>query len=644
MEGDLRPEPTAAGDAELPAADAVLAAPPAWEDELLPDRAMPSDGAIAARRLTPTDPVAPGVLVHDRYRLCERLGAGGFGVVWRAEDQLLRREVALKRIPLPPAHPSSAGGELELGERAGREALAAARLAHPAIVALYEAYTDDDAVYLISELVHGRTLAQLIAARELDDGQILDIAMALVAALGHAHERGVIHRDVKPQNVLIPDARGEHDTPAKLTDFGGARVSGEDALTRPGETIGTLAYMAPEQSEGRAVGAPADIYSLGLVLYEALTGANPVRGATPAATARRIGRPLPALGDSRCDLPAILTDMLDAALHPDPSARATLPQLRAALEQAGGQGPAASATRVAVRRSHVRSRGLAQPAAVPDAIASAGSVADDAGGRTPNRRTRALATETGGPAGALSRGVAADDAEPVGRRARLVERLAPPRILWVGCALALAVWQAARGRPGLSLLILALAAPLPLFGRRPGAAPLVAALAPMLGLVGLAGAYPAIAGQAARTRRRALLGAVGYWWLVLATPLLVAGAHRGRLWLALPFASPPRSTWEANLDGAAAHVLAPMLTLGLSLGAALWALGAVVLPWIVRGRNAAVDVVAAAVWSALLFAAAPALDAGLPLGAPATLPRGAVLGALLGGLLAIAARALRGPV
>ncbi len=298
-----------------------------------------------------TDAVAPGALVHDRYRLCERLGAGGFGVVWRAEDQLLRREVALKRIPLPPEHPAPSDREVGLGERAGREALAAARLAHPAIVALYEAYTDDDAVYLISELVHGRTLAQLIAARELDDGQILEIGMALTAALDHAHERGVIHRDVKPQNVLIPDAPSEHDTPAKLTDFGGARLSGEDALTRPGETIGTLAYMAPEQSEGRTVGTPADVYSLALVLYEALTGANPVRGATPAATARRIGCPLPPLRASRSDLPAVLADTLDAALQPDPRERATLPQLRAALERVGAPGQATSATRVAAHRS-----------------------------------------------------------------------------------------------------------------------------------------------------------------------------------------------------------------------------------------------------------------------------------------------------
>src|SRR5213078_2157185 len=112
---------------------------------------------------------------------------------------------------------------------------------------------------------------------------------ALCEALAHAHARGVVHRDVKPANVLVPEAGEEGGSAAKLTDFGIARVVGDDALTRTGDVLGTLAYMAPEQAEGRGPTPASDLYALGLVLYEGLAGVNPLRGATPAETARRIG-------------------------------------------------------------------------------------------------------------------------------------------------------------------------------------------------------------------------------------------------------------------------------------------------------------------------------------------------------------------
>ncbi|MFI5009107.1 MAG: serine/threonine-protein kinase, partial [Solirubrobacterales bacterium] len=268
-------------------------------------------------------------LALGRYRLLERLGAGGFGVVWSAHDERLQREVALKRIFLPTQDDDS------IAERAEREAQATARLSHPAIVALYEARGEGEAFYLISELVHGDTLATLIAEDALRDEEVLAIGVALAGALEHAHARGVIHRDVKPQNILIPHDCTEHaGAVAKLTDFGGARVAGEDVLTRTGDVLGTLAYMAPEQSEGREASAQADLYSLALVLYEALCGVNPVRGATPAATARRIGSELAPLERRRGDLPRELTRALDLALAPNPPRRGTLVELREALEEA----------------------------------------------------------------------------------------------------------------------------------------------------------------------------------------------------------------------------------------------------------------------------------------------------------------------
>ncbi len=299
----------------------------------LPREPREPAGAPARRRITPGEHAADAPeLVLGRYRTLERLGSGGFGVVWRAHDELLHREVALKRVWLGPE------GD---GERASREALAAARLAHPAIVALHEACAQDGAFYLISELVDGDTLAQLIVEGALEDEEILEIGAALASALLHAHARGVIHRDIKPQNVLVPRPPGDRQhaphalgVAAKLTDFGGASLVGEDALTRTGDVLGTLAYMSPEQSEGREVGVQSDLYSLALVIYEALCDVNPVRGATPAATARRIGQRLPSLQRARRDLPRELTAALDRALAPAPAERGSLEELRAALEHA----------------------------------------------------------------------------------------------------------------------------------------------------------------------------------------------------------------------------------------------------------------------------------------------------------------------
>jgi hypothetical protein len=548
-------------------------------------------------------------LVLGRYRLLEPLGKGGFGEVWSAHDELLHRDVAVKRVWLGPDGDS---------ERASREALAAARLAHPAIVALYEACAVEDAFYLISELIDGETLARLILDRALADEEVLEIGVALVDALSHAHERGVIHRDIKPQNVLVPHGHAGAGCAAKLTDFGGASLVGEEALTRTGDVLGTLAYMAPEQSEGAEVGEEADLYSLALVLYEALCGVNPVRGATPAATARKIGSALEPLRRRRRDLPRSLGDALDAALAPAPEDRGTLEDLRRALEEVleGGLG------RSPRRRPDPR-RGVRAPAAAPTMTAPRPAVPSGV------PRTRA---ERQAPLLEPAEPMAARESPPA-------PRLLLPRIVWIACALAAILWQASAGRPGVALLLLAAVLPLAALPPRSGPAWLTAALAPALGLAGLAGAFPAIAGQARRWRSRAALAALGYWWLNLAEPLLAR-----RLWLGAPAGTPARAVWEGSPASTAAHVIDPMLSLGVLLGAALWASGAVVLPWIVRGRSAALDVIAAITWSAGIAAAAPALDAGLAGHPTDPSPRGAILGAILGGMVAVAGRALRGPV
>src|SRR4051794_13381987 len=283
----------------------------------------------STRRFGAREAGSPRDLVLERYRLERRLGAGGFGVVWLAFDEKLEREVAVKVVPREDDEP--------LPQRAAREARVAARLNHPGIVSLYELGADDDAGYLVSELVPGRTLAELMRAGAVSDRDVARIGVALCDALAHAHARKVIHRDVKPQNVLVVDEPAAGAGFAKLGDFGVAHLAVGDPLTRTGDVVGTLAYMAPEQAEGERVSSAADVYSLALILYEGFSGSNPVKGSGPAATARRLGGRLPSLGARRRDLAAGLCQAVDAALEPWPEHRPPLGELRRALDRAEGQ-------------------------------------------------------------------------------------------------------------------------------------------------------------------------------------------------------------------------------------------------------------------------------------------------------------------
>jgi hypothetical protein len=214
-----------------------------------------------------------------------------------------------------------------------------------------------------------------------------------------------------------------------------------------------------------------------------------------------------------------------------------------------------------------------------------------------------------------------------------------PRAVWLACVLAAIVWQVWDGRPGAALLLLAAFVPLVMLPRRSGLGWLTATLAPVLGLAGLAGVFPALAGQRARWRERAALAALGFWWLTLAEPLL-----NRRLWLGAPASTPARTVWEGSLSSAAVHVLGPTLSLSVLVGAGVWAAGAVLLAWVVRGRSAVLDVVAATIWSAGLLVASSPRHVGLSVHVSSATPHGAILGALAGGTLAVLTRALRGPV
>jgi eukaryotic-like serine/threonine-protein kinase len=556
--------------------------------------------------------VTQDTLVLGRYRLEQRLGAGGCGVVWQARDEKLERDVAVKVI-------ASADG----GDRPEREARAAARLNHPGIVALYELAADDQDTYLVSELVQGRTLAELERERVLADRDVARVGSALCDALEHAHARGVIHRDVKPQNVMVVAEPAVGAGFAKLTDFGVAHLASADPLTRTGDVVGTLAYMAPEQADGEAVSPAGDVYSLGLTLYEAWTGTNPVRGRGPAATARRLGRPLPPLNSRRRDLPPELCRAIDDALDPDPRFRPSTSELASALRAAEPElsdegGPVEPAT---LQRLGLRSapRGARAPAR---ALARLGT--GSAAGLLVLAALTQLAPQPPVSPAALA-GVAA-----------LATALLP-RVGWALAAVATCAWLASpgAGREGTALLLAAALAPVPLLLPRAGLLWSLPALAPLLGSVALAPAFPAVAAFARTPWRRAGLAAAGAIWLVAGEALT-----GNSLLFGIADGTTPRADWQDSLTGAASHAVYPIISSPALAPALAWALLALLLPLVVRGRFAGLDLLAAAGWALVAVAAHAGLADVLASTTALDQARGAIAGAILGALAAVALAAV----
>jgi serine/threonine protein kinase len=300
------------------------------------------------------------------------LGEGGFGTVYSAWDERLRRRVAVKVLESASA-----------GRRVLREAQAAARLNHPGIVTLYELGSDGDRSYLVSELVEGAPLRERVIEGRLSDRDVALVGAELCDALAHAHGRGVVHRDVKPENVILAGPDDVAPPRAMLTDFGVAAVLGAEALTRTGEVVGTLAYMAPEQAEGLEAGPEADLYALALVLYECWAGENPVARSSPAETARAIGEPPPPLRAIRPDLPLPLCETIDATLSAEPHERPGAQELRAALHGASAELDATAALPLPEREPREPSRrGFVARAGVA-ALAAAAVVALAAGAPLP---------------------------------------------------------------------------------------------------------------------------------------------------------------------------------------------------------------------------------------------------------------------
>ena len=240
-------------------------------------------------------------MTDSRYEMKERIATGGMGEVWRAEDTVLGRPVAVKLLKREYAD------DPRFRERFENEARHAASLHHANIASVFD-YGEDDALeggrpFLVMELVDGRPLSELIRpGQPMDPDQVRDLIRQAAEALAQAHAAGIVHRDVKPANLLVtPDGK------VKVTDFGIARAADSVALTGTGEVLGTPHYLSPEQAEGKVATPASDVYALGVVLFECLTGRRPFDGDSPVATAlAQLRSPMP-------DLPADVPDDLAVA-------------------------------------------------------------------------------------------------------------------------------------------------------------------------------------------------------------------------------------------------------------------------------------------------------------------------------------------
>jgi hypothetical protein len=580
--------------------------------------------SISTRQTRVARQAAAPELVLDRYRLGKPLGSGAFGAVYAGRDERLERDVAIKVL----ARERIVGGRFE------REARAAARLSHPAIVTLYEAAVDEEAAYLVSELVRGRTLDEVLESGRLSDRDILVIAISLCEALEHAHDQGVIHRDVKPSNVLIPSRPLSSGHPAKLTDFGVARIAGGDTLTRTGDVVGTLAYMAPEQAEGRECGPPADLYALAVVIYEALTGVNPLRELRGTGRPRRLGAYLPPLRRQRRDLPRGLGIAIDRALRPRPSERGELRELRQALS--------ACAELVGDARGVVVP-GWRGPDEWPEPSAAELGPEWRDGVDGSDRAAGPLAGGTGArvllssiPGRGLAAAVGALTAAWVSAHL-LGSSLAPaavglgaagavllsPRLGWLAAVAVLSGLAAGQGHTGGALLLVlvtgasaALLLPVSRLWSLPAGAGVLA-------ILGISGLWPALAARARLPLwQRALVGGTGFLWLAGADALSPV-----RLFTTVP-ALPASSVWTSSVPVTLHQVLAPLLGSGVLAGAAVWSAAAAVAPWLIRRTHPIASLVAVTVWSAVTVAAVQSFG-------PKHLS-GAVIGALAGAAVLVA--------
>jgi serine/threonine protein kinase len=262
-------------------------------------------------------------MVAGRYRLLDRLGSGGMGTVWRGEDVVLGRPVAVKEVAFP--HGVTEEEREVLRERTRREARAAAKLDHPSAVTVYDVAEEDGTPYLVMELVDARTLAEVVRTDgPLTPQQAADVGLAVLGALEAAHAQGIVHRDVKPGNVLL-----RSDGRVVLTDFGIATSTGDSSITSTGLLLGSPSYIAPERARGEQPGPPSDLWSLGATLFTAVEGRAPYDKGDPLPTMTAVvtgeHAPFVAAGP--------LAPVLEGLLDKDPAQRMTAEEACAGLKR-----------------------------------------------------------------------------------------------------------------------------------------------------------------------------------------------------------------------------------------------------------------------------------------------------------------------
>jgi serine/threonine-protein kinase len=314
-----------------------------------------------------------GEVIAERYELEELVGSGGMSSVFRARDRLLERTVALKVLH---AHYA---GDAETIERFRREARAVAQLSHPNIVTVIDRGEADDRQFIVFEYIDGQTLKEIVEERgPLPVRETVELAIGIARGLAFAHRQGLVHRDVKPQNVLL-----NGDGKPKVTDFGIARSLDVAGVTQTGTVMGTSHYIAPEQASGQAVDAQTDVYALGAVLFELLTGAPPFEGDNFVSVAmKHIHEEAPAVLERRPDCPLRLAAAVERALAKAPSERfptmdAFAAELEAILAQIDSGEPETAATlivRARTAQAPRRIRPRARRSQWPFALAAVGAV------------------------------------------------------------------------------------------------------------------------------------------------------------------------------------------------------------------------------------------------------------------------------